>query len=115
VTLIRACAKASRSDVAEAMYWDLRQQKLEVTRSAGSALIVSLCAADATASAQTVYDDMMLVAAGDKSSTVRTTNPWFRSSSPKPCASLGMAAKAIWFGRIKIHWPTFPSMTPRRH
>ena len=35
VTLIRACAKASRSDVAEAMYWDLRRQKLEVTRSAG--------------------------------------------------------------------------------
>ena len=69
VTLIWACAKASRSDVAEAMYWDLRRQKLEVTRSAGSALIVSLCAADATARAQTVYDDMMLVAAGDKSSS----------------------------------------------
>ena len=72
MTLIRACAKASRSDVAEAMYWDLRRQKLEVTRAAGSALIVSLCAADATARAQTVYDDMMMVAAGDKSSPVRT-------------------------------------------
>ena len=72
VTLIRACAKASRSDVAEAMYWDLRRQKLEVTRAAGSALIVSLCAADATGRAQTVYDDMTMVAAGDKSSPVRT-------------------------------------------
>ncbi len=72
VTLIRACAKASRSDVAEAMYWDLRRQKLEVTRAAGSALIVSLCAADATARAQTVCDDMMMLDAGDKPSRVRS-------------------------------------------
>ena len=115
MTLIWACAKASRSDVAEAMYWDLRRQKLEVTRSAGSALIVSLCAADATARAQTVYDDMMLVAAGDKSLTVRATNPWSSSNSPKPCASLRMAAQAIWSGHIMIHRPTFPSMAPRRH
>jgi hypothetical protein len=54
------------------MYWDLRRQKLEVTRAAGSALIVSLCAADATARAQTVCDDMMMLDAGDKPSRVRS-------------------------------------------
>ena len=81
VTLIRACAKASRSDVAEDMYWDLRRKKLEVTRSAGSALIVSLCAADAAARAQTVCDDMMMLAAGDKPSRVRST----AGSDPVSC------------------------------
>ena len=96
VTLIRACAKASRSDVAEAMYWDLRRQKLEVTRSAGSALIVSLCAADATAAAQTVYNDMMMVATGDKSSPVCVTVQLTQF------APIALAAMFIWYASVTL-------------
>ena len=135
VTLIAACARASKSEVAENMYWDLRRhvqglaktqsrrvhkytkkqfflwlsnlnnatsfhlhlsecklviefpagsvarkydilvprsiisrtmcrQKLEATPEAGSALIVSLCAANANERAYRVYQDMMLFAEG---------------------------------------------------
>lgn len=44
--------------------WTPRRQNLEATPEAGSALIISLCAANATARANRVYEDMMLFAAG---------------------------------------------------